>query len=657
MTRSTPTGSRLQRLLAHDYFPIAVLLTINILIGILIFTDYGESWDEMLRFRYGERSLSAYSGAQVRLVDEKGAFYVMLARLGSDAVRRIDSSLHPIEAWHIIHFLAFSLGLFFFYKLCLRYFGKWGAVGTTLLFNTQPLLWGHAFINPKDIPFMAFFLGSVSLGMDMVDHIGPSLPPRITAPGWFADLKSALHQDWQALSLRRKGLLGVVVGIAAGLLLGLVLFASEIKAWVASLIQSAYDPASTGLLSRLFSRLAENRNAVPVDFYIQKANALYPRLALLYLALLLVFLLLLWISQFPAAASLGWRAVIKPLLNRVGRSLVNPYVIAAAVFLGLSTSIRILGPASAMLVGVYFLLKSRWRSLPVLFAYAAIAMLVTYLTWPYLWGAPLQGLFGSASTASDFPWEGKVLFAGLEYPASGLPRTYLPVLMAIQTPEITLLLFFFGLAIVGFGIVTKKADWIKWLIPALWFFAPFLAVILLSQTMYDNFRQFLFIIPGAFLFVGAGLQWILDRIRSRWLAALLILALALPNLITLARLHPYQYAYYNSLVGGQAGAFRRFDTDYWATSYKEAAEYLNSNAPDGSLVVVVGPDHIVDHYARPDLVIQEYSKHTPVANDQPFYAVLVSRHNKDQTLFPEGEVIHSIGRQGAVYAVIKRVNP
>ncbi len=657
MTRSTPAGGRLQRLVAHDYFPIAVLLTINIIIGMFIFTDYGESWDEMLRFRYGERSLTAYTGADVRLVDEKGAFYVMLARLGSDAVRMIDSSLYPIEAWHIIHFLSFSLGLFFFYKLCLRYFGKWGAFGTTLLFNTQPLLWGHAFINPKDIPFMAFFLGSVSLGMDMVDRISPSLPARITVPGWFPDLKSALRQDWQALSVRRRVFLGGVVGIAFGVLLGLVLFAGAIQAWVASLIHSAYDPASTGLLSRLFSRLAENRLAVPVDFYIQKATALYPRLILLYLGLLLGLLLLLWITQFPSAASLAWRAVIKPLLSRVGRSLVNPYVIAAAIFLGLSTSIRILGPASAMLVGAYFLLKSRWRSLPVLAAYAAIAMLVTYLTWPYLWGAPFEGLFGSASTASDFPWEGKVLFAGVEYPASSLPRTYLPVLMALQTPEITLLLFFFGLAVIGYGIATKKADWIEWLIPALWFFAPFLAVIVRNQTMYDNFRQFIFILPGAFLFVGAGLQWILDRIRNRTLAALLILALALPNLITLTRLHPYQYAYYNSLAGGQAGAFRRFDTDYWATSYKEAAEYLNANAPQGSLVVVVGPDHIVDHYARPDLVIQEYSKRNPVGKDEPFYAVLLSRHNKDQTLFPEGEPIHSIGRQGAVYAVIKRVNP
>ena len=49
MIRSTPTDSRLHRLLAHDYFPIAVLLTINIIIGVFIFTDYGESWDEMLR--------------------------------------------------------------------------------------------------------------------------------------------------------------------------------------------------------------------------------------------------------------------------------------------------------------------------------------------------------------------------------------------------------------------------------------------------------------------------------------------------------------------------------------------------------------------------------------------------------------------------------
>ncbi len=43
------------------------------------------------------------------------------------------------------------------------------AFGATLLFITQPLFWGHAFINPKDIPLFSLFLLSVYLGMRMHD--------------------------------------------------------------------------------------------------------------------------------------------------------------------------------------------------------------------------------------------------------------------------------------------------------------------------------------------------------------------------------------------------------------------------------------------------------------------------------------------------------
>jgi len=51
------------------------------------------------------------------------------------------------------------------------------AFGAVLLFLSQPLLWGHAFINPKDIPFMAFFTTSIYTGLRMVDHYKTSLKP------------------------------------------------------------------------------------------------------------------------------------------------------------------------------------------------------------------------------------------------------------------------------------------------------------------------------------------------------------------------------------------------------------------------------------------------------------------------------------------------
>ena len=102
-------------IIAHDYLPIIVLITINIIIGALIFTDYGESWDEQYRFQYAKQSLAAYSGAKTDLIiNEKGPFYVMVAKLGSDAMRAINDRLQPLEAWHFIHFLSFSQNIYRF---------------------------------------------------------------------------------------------------------------------------------------------------------------------------------------------------------------------------------------------------------------------------------------------------------------------------------------------------------------------------------------------------------------------------------------------------------------------------------------------------------------------------------------------------------------
>jgi|GEM_PF-2348438 4-amino-4-deoxy-L-arabinose transferase-like glycosyltransferase len=39
-------------------------------------------------------------------------------------------------------------------------------------------------------------------------------------------------------------------------------------------------------------------------------------------------------------------------------------------------------------------------------------------------------------------------------------------------------------------------------------------------------------------------------------------------------LHPYQYIFFNSLVGGEEKAYADFDTDYWGTSHREAVEML-----------------------------------------------------------------------------------
>jgi L-threonylcarbamoyladenylate synthase len=44
--------------------------------------------------------------------------------------------------------------------------------------------------------------------------------------------------------------------------------------------------------------------------------------------------------------------------------------------------------------------------------------------------------------------------------------------------------------------------------------------------------------------------------------------------VTMFRLHPYEYVYFNELVGGLNGAQGNYEMDYWGASYSEASAWL-----------------------------------------------------------------------------------
>jgi hypothetical protein len=172
--------------------------------------------------------------------------------------------------------------------------------------------------------------------------------------------------------------------------------------------------------------------------------------------------------------------------------------------------------------------------------------------------------------------------------------------------------------------------------------------IILRPTMFDNFRHSFFILPMIFVLAGVAF----DQVRQPVLQGLLILALIVPGVIGIVRLHPYEYTYYNSFAGGMHGAFRKFEMDYWGTSYREIALYLNQIAPPKSTVWLEGPTHIFQTYARADLGI--YSTYEVERADHYDYVVTLSRHQDDLSVYPDAPIIFSVTRDGAVLAVIKK---
>jgi hypothetical protein len=181
-----------------------------------------------------------------------------------------------------------------------------------------------------------------------------------------------------------------------------------------------------------------------------------------------------------------------------------------------------------------------------------------------------------------------------------------------------------------------------------WCILPLLGFALTRAPLYDNFRQVLFILPPLFMLAGLAFE----KIRRLPLQIAIIALAVMPGVIEGLRLHPYEYIYYNRLVGGVQGAFRRFELDYWGTSYREAAAYLDATAPANATVWVEGPTHLLQEYARPDLKI--YSTYEPERAGHYDYVVALTRFDLDLASYPEAPVEHVIERQGALLTVIKK---
>jgi hypothetical protein len=590
-------------------YPIIIVLSLSLLIGFLTLIHYGESWDDLSLQKYADRSLKAYRiWAQkgiVKITEEDlgnyGPSYVMTVALGTQFLATLTPLSTP-DLRHLLYFITYLAGAWAFYALGTRWLTRNAALCTTLLFMTQPILWGHAFMNPKDIPFLAFFLLSIFFGFKMVDSI------------------QRLSSD--SLTPFNKKMLALLTALWLVSVFPLFIFTDLVHITLTNLVQSAHAGGSN-----IFSLTASDIHVAAPEIYIQKYFMLFLRARVIYFFLFTVALLYIYYRLLPS------------IFNFL-RSIMFP-----AIILGFTTSIRILGPFAGIIVVFYALRTKGKQAMLSLAIYAIIATITMYLTWPYLWANPIGHLYGSFKAMSAYPWTGAVLFNGVKYASTSLPFSYLPVLLGIQLTEPVWVLFTAGLVLAIIGC-REKRKLIE--LTTLWFIIPILGFIIQHSALYDNFRQIFFILPPVFWLTGT----VFEKIKNtKWQIALVTLCL-LPGIIGIIRLYPYEYIYYNSFIGGMDGAQGRFELDYWGTSYREAAEYVNKVAPENSNVWVEGPTHLFALYARDDLKI--YSSGEVERADHYNYVIATTRYSFDKTSYPNAEIIYRITRGNAVLSVIKQ---
>ena len=212
-------------------------------------------------------------------------------------------------------------------------------------------------------------------------------------------------------------------------------------------------------------------------------------------------------------------------------------------------------------------------------------------------------------------------------------------------------------------------------------------------NVYDGVRHFLFIVPAFALLAAEPLGMLLEGSDGiipralRWAAVLLISLSAVPSMVAL---HPYgcsrtsfcpaltlqisqlkqlpldgccnryQSSYFNELVGGLGNVGQEppaYDTDYWATCYREATKWSVQHAGGTPRHILAAANDFskecIQPFAPPDwnvsTMLDASAPRLPIGVD---YYLSTTRWDMHQ-LYPDSTVIHRVERAGVTLCLVK----
>jgi Dolichyl-phosphate-mannose-protein mannosyltransferase len=342
-------------------------------------------------------------------------------------------------------------------------------------------------------------------------------------------------------------------------------------------------------------------------------------------------------------------------------------VIGFGLLLGAALGIRVLGLLMIGYVGLAMLMHlprlgaEPMRDRLTFFAQSVIALTPAFLigyvlmlaAWPWSALAPLNPVRGLIDFG-EFHYQIRTLFNGQIYEMANVPRWYVPAYLVIKLPLIMLIGAGIAFACIlrpgraGARMTDKRSETVLLAVIAAF---PVICEVIDRGPAFTGVRHFLFVVPAFAVLAGIGFDWMLDELaaRRRMLAAGAIAAALLWNAAVLVALHPYQYLFYNPLVGGLEGASGRYVTDYWVNIMPEAVDDLEAyiatlDQNHRYTVAVCGERLPFEKKASPHL------QWTEDWNKADFF-IAPTHMNCDRAL--NGKIISAITRLGARIGVVK----
>jgi hypothetical protein len=302
------------------------------------------------------------------------------------------------------------------------------------------------------------------------------------------------------------------------------------------------------------------------------------------------------------------------------------------------------------------------RALIVLFPAFVVGYLIMIASWPW---AALEFLNPARAilTFSHFHYPIHTILDGQTYDMAHVPPWYVPAYLLIKLPLVmhcgaALALIAAAAPRLQGGVLTRRSRFTIGLL-AVTVGLPILCHALSHGPAFSGLRHFLFVVPALAVLTGIGFEvaitWLWDWRPAVAVGAGAALAAAMTwNAIVLVRLHPYEYLFFNPIVGGLKGAAGRYVTDYWVNVMPEAVHRL-----DAFLALTesgggrTAPAHLVAVCAERVQFEGATDRRLRWTDDwdRADFFIAPTHMNCDRML--DGKVIARIERSGVVIGVVK----
>ncbi len=305
--------------------------------------------------------------------------------------------------------------------------------------------------------------------------------------------------------------------------------------------------------------------------------------------------------------------------------------------------------------------------LPYLKAFVIIGIAgyaIGILMWPYALRQPLTGALTALKEFEKFSFltyyelfEGQRIF--------NKPWYYEPKLIAITAP--LAVLAGFGLSLLLAWFKKSKLELSMVLVLGFVTIAPAAYAIYKGSYVYNGWRHFIFVYPSLLALAILGWYWLSQFFGQRIqviLFCLIGLSFSKPAIWSIKN-HPYEYLYFNELVGGIQGANGQYELDYWNQTPRAAFEWLIKNRPEVlSGDVKVSSNNIQEALKTfvpdGDSVKYAWTREYEWANNNWKYAIWTTRTlSKNQILggyWPPKGTIYEVKVDGVTVAAVVEAN-